>query len=238
MRVLKPANRFTRRKDGTWVWDFSHLEPTLDDDLTVQVMPELTRHSSTVVPSENGNLWSENCVMSYGDCWVRGVDITEWKMSASHTSARPIVHHYRDAEVQRPFDVAQLPYRSRYDRHDDVWGTDAPGHGVGQSVTLTFKEPVAIGLLTMSNGWRERFGGWKKGYGRVKGLKVVVNGAWSRKFALDGQSVLSLFGSPAARTVELVITAAEPGSEFAETCLSNLRVWRRLPRKPNLDPCR
>ncbi len=231
LKILKPANRFTRRQDGVWVWDFAHLEPTLDDDVTVQVCPDIGWDSSTLIDEERKEEWSENHVLSYGGRWMRGVDIGDWSMSASHTSSRPIAHTYRDEEVVRPFDVAQLPLRRRYHRHDDVWGTDAPGYGVGQSVTLTFKEPVAIGVLGIKNGWGE-------GYGRVTKLKVIVNGQWSREFALDGVTYLPLFDSPAARTVRLVITAAEPGLKFPETCLSDLFVFRRLSREPSLDPCR
>lgn len=151
MKVLAPANRYTRRKDGAWVWEFVDWEPTFDDGLCMQVVPDMESDYSTVIgkPEDERWKWSENHVMSYGDRWLRGVDIGDWTMSASHTSSRPIAHYYRDAEVLRPLDVAQLPKRLRYRRHDDVWGTDAPNHGVGQSVTLSFKKPVALGLIQL-----------------------------------------------------------------------------------------
>lgn len=72
----------------------------------------------------------------------------------------------------------------------------------------------------------------------MTGLKVIVNGKWEKEFRLEGESYLPLFESPVARTVRLVITSAEAGEQFPETCLSDLRVFRRPPKEPKTDPCR
>ena len=72
--IKAPANRF-KRDGGAWVWSFENLEPTLADDLTIAVEPDVRKSRSTVLFKDGERQPGfRNRVMQRGSVWMRGVD--------------------------------------------------------------------------------------------------------------------------------------------------------------------
>ena len=90
LKVLKPVNRF-RKEGDSWVWNFENLEPTLADDINIEVVPvvvsqhgegrlnhgrngrwyyvstDYTAKASSVLAPEDGKTYGPENLASYRD---------------------------------------------------------------------------------------------------------------------------------------------------------------------------
>jgi hypothetical protein len=128
---------------------------------------------------------------------------------------------------------------------DTGWVEGRPGPGFGQSVTLSYAEPLAVRMLRLVPGCAESEEEWQK-YNRVRryavefenGVIINVNReiateldprveAWEN-FALPGrgfgnQTLIFLYKPIKSRFVKVTIQGIESGSESEEeTCISEI----------------
>lgn len=237
LRIESPANRF-KRKDGAWVWEFSDLEPTLADDIKIDLDGGREEHDVEEAKPRGTYIIQGR---KYGQSILaHDISITA---SATQTGNIPGLEA-RDIT----FNVRNLPQDYKHDGKWYVWGV--PGRGIGESVTVTLDRPCRLAGFYLCPGVKEGGGEFDRKtapsfgqYGSVEEMDVVVNGTWKRKVRFEpgagGSRWVSLHACPEeARTIRFIIRKSSPGSGYNVTCLSDLRLYRKLSKEPKITPLR
>ncbi|MFO0600611.1 MAG: hypothetical protein U0228_35210 [Myxococcaceae bacterium] len=112
-------------------------------------------------------------------------------------------------------------------RLDFGWVEGVKGPGIGESMTLTFAEPVTLAAVELWNGYQRSDDHFKKN-ARAKKVTLTVDGAPPVELAVkdaQGAQKLALPKPTATRSLTLTINEAWPGSKYDDLVLSELRVW-------------
>ena len=238
--VKAPANRFKREGDA-WVWSFENLEPTLADDLSIAVEPDMQQRGSTVVESPDSPQYSSlaNRVQKRGSIWMRGLPAEGMKVTAS--SEQPALPPSAEG-LPREFKAAGVLWDGTGERR--VWGEGAAGDGTGESITFTLPAPVKLAGFHLVPGCRDLDDkpGLKE-YGSVAEMEVIVNETWKKTVVFQPDNLagrwVSLVQCPEeAKTVRMVIRKVYPGTKHDVTCISDVSFYTLLDKEPKIDPCR
>lgn len=234
LRINSPVNRF-KRKNGAWVWEFSNLEPALADDIEIDVTGERAEHAVDEAGTRGTYIIQGR---KYGQSILaHAVSITSsstQKGNIPGLEARDITFNERN-----------LPQDYKDDGKWYVWGT--PGSGVGESVTVTLDRPSRLAGFFICPGVQKGGGTFDPNtapsfgeYGSVEEMDVVVNGTWKRRVRFEpgegSRRWVSLHACPEeARTIRFIIRKSRPGSVHNVTCLSDLRLYRKLSKEPKIQ---
>ncbi|MCB9792641.1 MAG: hypothetical protein H6741_07910 [Alphaproteobacteria bacterium] len=112
-------------------------------------------------------------------------------------------------------------------RTDFGWVEGAADLGEGQSVTVTFEEPRAIGFIELWNGYQRSPDHFNKN-ARAKRIAVTVDDSAPVELAVadtQGPQKLELPAPLVGKKLTLTIVEATPGSKYKDLVLSELRFW-------------
>ncbi|MEW5743499.1 MAG: hypothetical protein AB1938_31600 [Myxococcota bacterium] len=112
-------------------------------------------------------------------------------------------------------------------RLDFGWVEGAKGPGVGESMTITFEQPVTVTALELWNGYQRSDDHFAKN-ARAKKLAVALDGAAPVDLLVkdeQGAQKLALPKPVAVKSLTLTVKEVYPGSRYEDLVLSELRVW-------------
>lgn len=112
-------------------------------------------------------------------------------------------------------------------RLDFGWVEGVKGPGLGESMALTFTEPVTITALELWNGYQRSDDHFTKN-ARAKKLTLAVDGAEAIELAVSdtqGSQKLTLPKPVSTKSLTLTVKEAFPGTKYDDLVLSELRVW-------------
>lgn len=219
VEIKSPANRF-RRVGDAWVMEFSDLEPTLADDLTVIAGPRVSRYSDH--ESYKVGVRASKFVKR-GERWQR--EHNDFSVSASSTLPEGGAINYGVENLVG------------WDWEDDfnVWCEGVGGYGIGEKLTLQVEKPLPLDAIQI-----------RPGYGKTEALyfensrpasfEVVLNGEHRFVASLEDEDRLQSipvkgYDKP-VETVELIIADVYPGSQHRDTCVAQLNLVARLAQEP------
>lgn len=213
VRVIKPVNRF-HKEGGAWVWKFENLEPTLADDLMVEVVPEVEsmRGEGRLCHSRN-NQWY---YLS-----------TDYAVKASSVLAAESGWTYEPENVKGSAETC--------------WAEGANGPGTGEWLELRPKEAKSLLGLQLKPGLQSSVALFQAN-ARPKRVQVLLNDEHSLvvdipdlmdfcRIPLDG------YAKP-VKVIKLVFEDVWPGNRFEDLCVSWIGLEVKLPKKPKQDPSR
>jgi hypothetical protein len=140
---------------------------------------------------------------------------------------------------------------------DTAWCEGVKGSGVGESLTVTFPEPVHLEGFFLSGGYFKSLATLKEN-GRVARVTVTLDGTRSRTFTFADPTVpgRDASGKPVksadawfalarghgakvdglggeTRSIKLVINGVHPGAKYEDTCISDVRLVLARPADLN-----
>ncbi len=221
MRAIKPVNRF-RWEDGSLVWNFENLEPTLADDLEIEALP--TVHSYWGGDTVDGEVGIE--YFERRGQW--SMAHSNYRVKASSTLAPDKDHKYHAENI-------------RVVHGEEVWSEGAKGPGIGEWLEL---EPIVqkpLEAITIRPGYafsQERF----EANARPKRMAVELNG--SHRFTVDVPDsreefriAVSNYTKP-VKKIRLTFEEVWPGSRFEDLCVTGVRLHVHLDKKPKIQQAR
>lgn len=222
VRVLKPVNRF--RKDGArWVWDFKDLEPTLADDLQIEVAPEENSYTRTEKPGTDGP-WVT--YVERGGRWL----VSHRNYQASASSTLP-------ADGNLDYEPGNL----NDDTWDNAWSEGKPGPGIGEWLELKPQVPKPLVAIEMQPGYVKNDALFQANP-RPKKVRVQLNG--EHEFIAEipdrndnARIPVGGYAKP-VHTVRLTFEEVWKGSRFEDLCVSSLALQVRLDKQPQITPAR
>jgi hypothetical protein len=214
VKVLKPVNRF-RKEGNAWVWNFENLEPSLADDLTVEVVPSVeSMHGGGRLCHGRNNQW--------------------YYLSTDYAIKASSVHAPEERFTYEPENV-----KDGYP--GSCWVEGASGPGTGEWLELRPNEPKALSGLQMWPGFHkspELF----KANARPKRIKVTLNGEHS--FVADIPDLMDNCRIPLrgydkpVKVIKLAFEDVWPGARFEDLCVTWIGLEVKLAKKPKQDPVR
>lgn len=216
LKVIKPVNRFKKEGDE-WIWNFSDLEPTLADDLEIEVSPEV--HSYGNEYTQRGEQWS----MAHSN----------YKITASSTLPKNGEFSYDASNV-----------KERYG--DKAWSEGAPGPGIGEWLELKPETPKSLAAIEIRPGYskyaEQTPGGLFLDNGRPKKIRVDLNGEYSFNVDVPDRSEFFKFQIPAygkpVHTARLTFTDVWKGRKYEDLCVGSVILHAKLDKKPKIQPAR
>ena len=219
---VRPQGRFTSSGQGAnLVWEFENLDPTLADDLRIQVREPEHQYPARKRSGKRAEL-AGYYIVRKNDYFFQHAKFTA---TASSTL---------DPKKHAPSCIADY-------RRNTAWIESAEGDGVGETISVTLKDPAPIALVEILPGFADSKTAFEE-KNRIKRLGVTVNG--EHRFDVEFLDVndyqqFSLHGyATPVRTIDLTVKGVYPGSKSQDTCISHLAVRQPLSKKPAISPAR
>lgn len=220
--IIKPANRFSR-KGNTFSWSFTDLEPTLKDNITVDL----------------NNAFSTK--------WNYSANMDESWYTIDHNQYYFDFHQYAVTALsvlsQNNGISCNAANVGDYDP-STAWVEGAKGDGIGESITLTLNKPTKLYQIGMIPGYAKS----KSLYfanNRIAELKIVVNGSFTitrslsddyvryNAYSPKGYQFIDLGGyDQEVKTIQLTITKVYQGTKYDDTGISEILLRKKLTEKP------
>lgn len=111
-------------------------------------------------------------------------------------------------------------------RLETAWVEGKQGQGAGEWVVVELAAPLEIAAIQLLNGYHKNRDVFVKN-SRVKGLKLSLSNGVTKTVELedrDGIQEIKLPQGQAISWVQLVLQSTYPGSKFADTAISELRL--------------
>ena len=221
--IILPQGRFHRTADGSFVWEFHDLKPTMADNIRVN----LNNHFSTIFNYADARTETED------GSWYSFEDPKYYFDS----------HNYAAQGAASGDDYSAANVRD-YDPKTE-WRT-VHESGLGEALTLTVKPPAHISQIGIVPGCGEDKQAWFS-HSRIKELEVTVNGKYNAtatmpdeyiSFGLESWKGYELVDLPAypgnATEIRLTIRSVYSGSKDQVTCIAEVLLRQRLKAKPDV----
>jgi hypothetical protein len=224
--IIKPQNRF-HESPGGFVWEFTDLKPTLDDNIEVCLNDKF----DTIFNYAAGNPDEGNASWYSFEGNQYYFDFHGYTATASSQQA---VHPAKDVG---DYSV------------DTAWVAGKAG-GINESLTLTLAIPEHIDQVGLIPGFAKS----KTLYfanNRIQELEILVNGQHQvtatlpdeyigdSPYTKKGYDLVSLGDySGKARTITLTVKKVYPGTKYNDTCISEVLLRKRLKSKPEVHGAR
>jgi hypothetical protein len=223
-KVLKPVNRF-RRAGSDWVWNFENLEPAMDDDFEVEVIPAV---KSYMRRTDRGQADKQNFAtyIERGSAWT--MVHSNYRVKASSTLPPEGTHKYDAANVRDYW-------------ADVIWSEGAKGPGTGEWLELEPIEPKPLTAISIYPGCRKSDALFLAN-ARPKKISVELNG--EHRFTVDVPDSKDEFEFPVTgytqpvSKVRLTFREVWPGKRYEDLCVSGVLLHVRLARKPAIQQAR
>jgi hypothetical protein len=160
--IEKPRDRFQKVSDTRYEWEFTNLEPTLDDDL--KIVAHRAYHS----------YFAGNTTAEEGDPIPRSYIVQGDRYFLEHADYNPVASSTLPPSKKGTYDVNNIK------KLDPMlpWSEGAEGDGIGESITLDVTRPLPLDAITIVPGYHSYDDAslWTKN-NRVAELEVTLNGA-------------------------------------------------------------
>lgn len=242
VEIKAPRSRFKRSGDQ-WTWAFQDLEPTLADDITVYPAPGF----------QEVNDYAEEKLGYLSFLGRSGL----WGRSHQHFAARASSTLASDAGfTYGPEHLSEDPSRGVWTVDGQSSGTGewrsvtkgnwcegVPGPGAGEWIEVTPKRPAPMLGLSIAPGINSyKQPALFKANGRPSRVEIVLNG--EHRFAASlgdspyAQFIPVLGYAKPVKTVRITMVEVRPGERYQDACISQVILYDRLPKKPELRGAR
>ena len=217
--------RFQHAGKDSWTWDFADFKPTFSDDIAIETSPEIETFSSEYGKDadrvEGGDYISTNGSWKF--------ELTKFTATASSTLAGG---DYKPDNINKwGADVAS----------NSCWAEGVAGNGEGEWLEIAASVPVLLDTVQITNGLVASESLFRAN-NRIKKLDLSVNGGQPVPVQLpdrmDPFDIKLADTKQVVRTIRLTIREVYPGIKHRDTCVSRLRLFRDLPRAPEINPVR
>jgi hypothetical protein len=228
---LSHPRRF-KREGNQWTWTFTDFEPAMQDDLEILAGEyEFSQYQS--VEGKAGITY----IMR-----GRSSDYAELRKNGKWFSIGRNYTAKASSSLKSDGELTYGPENLYDDDSSDTWAEGAEGDGIGESVTLTMKNPQKAKRLVIHNGYQKSQPVFEAN-NRVKSLAVSLNGGAPFTVELKGgyretNSIVVPSDTGPLKTVKLTIQSVYPGTGFRDTCISGVDVEMQLSKPPPILPCR
>ncbi len=208
LKVIKPVNRFKKEGDE-WIWNFSDLEPTLADDLEIEVSPEERSYNNEY--TQRGGQWS--------------VAHTNYKVTASSTLPKNGEFSYEASNV-----------KERYG--DKAWSEGASGPGIGEWLELKPEAPKSLAAIEIRPGYTKLFldnGRPKKIRIDLNGEYSFNVDVPDREESFKFQ--IPAYGK-SVHTARLTFIDVWKGRKYEDLCVGSVTLHAKLDKKPKIQQAR
>jgi hypothetical protein len=221
--TITPGNRFKKTPDG-YVWEFTDLKPTLDDDIAINMNNKYSIISNYSAEDDKDSVGGPTSWYSF--------------------QGNKYYFDFHGYTAKATSEKAGYPAKNIGDlKNETAWVAGKNG-GLNESVTLTLNKPSHVSEIGIVPGYAKS----KTLYftnNRVEELEVVVNGNHVVKAALPDEYIgLGPYGYKGydlidlgnyagdTRTITLTVRKVYPGSKYNDTCISEVLLRKRLKEKP------
>lgn len=225
MEIVKPVNRYQKTQSG-WAWAFENFEPTLADDLQINVTPQIETR------------------------WLYGDDAGDHQAYVKRGSVWSLEHCGYEVKAS-----STLPSEGKFTykpEHLKEWGSEtteicwsegATGSGVGEWLEFTPKKASRMTGIRIAGGYQdynraELF----TNNARPKTIELILNDEHRQtlSFLDEPDSVLFWIDgySKPVESCKLIITAVYPGSRFEDLCLTQVSLLSYLEKEPEIQGAR
>lgn len=234
------------QKDGdVWRWQFTDLEPTLEDDLVITLRPGgfgqgIYTDVAEAIEAQSGGSeyrgWGAKMNFDgnskMGGKWE--LHRRDYKAKASSTLA---------ASKELRYD-AQLLAIDDSESDSSAWVEGVKGDGIGESVTLTLPKPAKLNRVGLVNGYAKSDDIYEKN-NRISKLDVSLDGGAPFQVSVPDERLTSeMFyfdlpeSSKPVSTVKLTIAGVYKGTKYDDTCLSEVVLVSKLENEPKIQAAR
>jgi hypothetical protein len=234
--TLSHPKRF-QREGSKWTWSFTDFEPTMQDDLEI------------IAGEHEFSQWRESETGAGGAYVMRGKSSDHKELQKSgkwfYIGREYTATASSTLKADPGFNYGPENLNDR--DWENAWAEGAEGDGIGESITLTMKQPQKLTRLYIANGYRKdpTDGGAAvyQNNNRVKRMSVSLNGGKPFSVQLpDDRKEKGIIELPkdagVVKTVKLTIEEVYRGAKFRDTCISGVDVEVQLTKAPPIFPCR
>jgi hypothetical protein len=228
--IEKPKERFQKINDTHYEWTFENLKPTLADD--IRIVAHSKYDSYRIGYSEEDFQRHASYVLKDHSYFL---DHTDYDATASSTLA---------PQGKRKYDVVNIkgdPSREI----QSPWAEGVEGDGIGESITLNVKRPLPLYGILIQPGYYEYDENepWLKN-NRVAALEITLNDEHTFTESIPDERFerpylirVRDYTKPINK-VKLVIKGVHRGTQFRDTCISQVELRAPLTQKPEIQPAR
>lgn len=212
--VIKPLNKFKKNKNSL-LWEFENLNPTLKDDLNLQIRDSIKSYPAIYPTEENPHY--ENYI-NYRNKWF--LSHAKYDITASSELVSTKGYNYGPNNLKGMINNGSLS-----------WSEGIKGDGIGESLHISLKEPHPLAYIQIHNGYSINF----ENNNRVKQLELLINGNFKKTLSLpdiNDYTLLATDYKQPVKTIKLTIKEIYKGKKFRDTCLSEISLLRPLKKAP------
>ena len=228
--IKKPKKRFRKVNDKRYEWQFQNLKPTVGDDI------RLIAHSKY---DSYPTGYSEEDRRHRGSYILRDhqyfLDHTDYDATASSTLATQGKHNYDVVNIMGdPTREVQSP-----------WAEGVEGDGIGESITLNVRRPLPLYGILIQPGYYyyDDKEPWLKN-NRVAALEITLNDEHTFTESIPDEHFersylirVRDYTKPVTK-ITMVIKGVYRGTEFRDTCISQVELRAPLAKKPEVHGAR
>lgn len=222
-----------QREGNSWKWLFADLEPTLEDDIAI-----VTRHSFyspgnvEIGDEEKGSVW-----------------YVEWRAKDAKASANWELFRqdYQVSASSTKAPEGSYEYGAKLvgdRRQQSAWVEGAKGDGIGESLTVTLPKPAKVRRVGLVNGYAHTAEQYAAN-NRVARFEVRVNDENPFQIEVPDERLENEYfwfdlpsSSEPVKSVKLTILGVHKGTQFEDTCISEVVLAVPLSKGPKLLPVR
>ncbi len=218
VRITKPPSRFERQPDGSWVWQFDQLEPTLADDIEIEAIPGYSR-----IRDKDENRGHSIAFLERKGRWHH--EHRDYKVTASSELQPEGPYRYGAANLTTP-----------HTPHTIAWAEGVDGPGIGEHLDFTFASTKPLTGIVIYPGYGED--NLFQANHRPAKIKLTLNGKLTRAFNLKDKLELQTLWFPEewtktkVRHLRLSIDEVYQGERYDDTCISAVHFITPLAKKP------
>lgn len=223
VEITAPRERFKRDGDR-WTWAFEALEPTLADDIVIRAIPGSSDMARSDLDEPDRKASGVRWYLEREGKWGMGHKLFRAKASSTLKPNRE--HRFG------PEHLAELHPKA-------PWAEGVPGDGVGEWVELVSEKPAPLLALGITPGFHafekpELF----QANGRPSRVEILLNGERRFEATLGDRPERQLvpvlgYTKPVAK-VRITIREVTPGSKWSDTCITDVVLYDRLDKKPEV----
>ena len=232
--IEKPSARFHQVSPTQWEWTFRDLRPTQADDLRIVTQPAYVGYGRTLPLGDPREDAGANSAF-YRIVGPRAfVEHSNYAAVASST--------LKPGKSGQTYGVENL--RQRFGA-ENTWAEGVDGDGIGESLTLTVKDPLPLDALLVRPGFyhSEKKDLWTAN-NRVATCEITLNDEHTFTAEIPDERFREPYPIPVrgyakpVKTVRLIIKAVHRGTQFRDTCISYVGLRAKLASVPKIQGAR